>query len=120
MNVFTSVQFPVLYQRQIDGHSVASGRVLLLGTPQPVFCAACHSTRDTVVQDRTLGIGNVCCMLEDEEPACDCVRIDVDVDDARSCPVHGPHSEFARRCRAREAEAIAAYYAGSDGADCSF
>jgi hypothetical protein len=52
-------------------------------------------------------------MEPDEDPPCRCVRIDVDVDDARDCPLHGPASEPARRAHQRETDAIAAFYAQS-------
>jgi hypothetical protein len=35
-------------------------------------------------------------MEPDEDFPCRCGRIDVDVDDARDCPLHGPASEAAR------------------------
>jgi hypothetical protein len=34
---------------------------------------------------------------------CECVRIDVDLDDAEGCLVHGRHSELAFRQREQEA-----------------
>ena len=84
---------------------------LLLEIAEPVFCAVCYSTQETVLRDRELGIGEVCCVLEDEqEPPCECVQIDVDRDDARFCPLHGPHSESARREREQEVADLAAYY----------
>jgi hypothetical protein len=50
-------------------------------------------------------------MSEDDfEPECACVRIDVDLDDARDCPMHGPHSELARRQKQQEADDIWAFY----------
>jgi hypothetical protein len=47
---------------------------------------------------------------EQPEPECACVRVDVDREDARDCPAHGPHSEAARAWRVLEAadEAAAA------------
>jgi len=45
--------------------------------------------------------------LEDEE--CRCERIDVDLDDARDCPLHGPDSAMARRQLAQEAADEAAW-----------
>jgi hypothetical protein len=52
-------------------------------------------------------------MGPDEDPPCRCVRVEVDVDDARDCPLHGPASEVARRAHQREADDIAAFYAQS-------
>jgi hypothetical protein len=49
-----------------------------------------------------------CC--EDEDPPCECVRIDVDLYDNRACPAHGPWSEAARRQREQEAADEAAYW----------
>jgi len=53
----------------------------------------------------------------DEDPPCRCVRIDVDLDDARDCPLHGPDSELAHRERQQEADDLAAYYAQSSSDD---
>jgi hypothetical protein len=106
-----SIQSWVEYEEQMDRRQRAIERAgLLLETPAPIRCAVCHSTQQTVMLDRTLGIGDVCCVLEDDEPPCECVPIDVDQDDACFCPLHGPHSEFARQCREREVAHIAAYY----------
>lgn len=44
---------------------------------------------------------------EPEEPECACVQIDVDMDDNRDCPAHGPNSEMAKRNRHAEAQADA-------------
>lgn len=41
---------------------------------------------------------------------CECVRIDVDLDDARNCPAHGPQSAMARQLRKEEAAAEAAFW----------
>ena len=106
-----NIQSWIEYEEQMDRRQRAIERAgLMLETPEPIRCAVCHSTQQTVLLDRTLGIGDVCCVLEDEEPLCECVQVDVDQDDARSCPLHGLHSEFARKCREREAAHIAAYY----------
>lgn len=43
---------------------------------------------------------------------CECVRIDVDLDDNSRCLAHGPHSELARRQLEREAQAEAAWWRG--------
>lgn len=44
------------------------------------------------------------------EPECACVRIDVDLDDARDCPLHGPRGPIARGQWEREAAEEAAYW----------
>ena len=106
-----TIQSWIEYKEQMVRRQRAIERAgLLLETPELIRCAVCHSTQQTVMLDRTLGIGNVCCVLEDDEPPCECVQVDVDQDDARFCPLHGRHSEFARQCREREAAHIAAYY----------
>jgi hypothetical protein len=43
--------------------------------------------------------------LLDDDPPCECVRVDVDEDDSSGCPLHGPHGPLARRDREREAQA---------------
>ena len=43
---------------------------------------------------------------------CECVRIDVDRDDASYCLAHGPNSELARRQLEREAADEAAWWRG--------
>lgn len=48
---------------------------------------------------------------EDDDPECLCVRVDVDRDDARDCPAHGPDSHLAKRLRAAEAADEAAFWA---------
>ena len=106
-----SIQSWIEHEEQMDRRAEALERALLIDTPEPVFCAVCYSTQETVMRDRELGIGEVCCVLEDEqEPPCECVQIDVDQDDARFCRLHGPHSESARREREQEAADLAAYY----------
>jgi hypothetical protein len=50
---------------------------------------------------------------DEEDLPCRCVRADVDVEDARDCPLHGPESELALRARQQEADDLAAYYAHS-------
>jgi len=42
------------------------------------------------------------------------VRVDVDLEDARDCPVHGPRSELARREREQEAAEEADFWRGLD------
>jgi hypothetical protein len=58
------------------------------------------------------GIAELHLELE-EDPPCRCVRIDVDVDDGRDCPVHGRDSALEDRGRQQEADRLAAYYARS-------
>lgn len=41
---------------------------------------------------------------------CTCVRIDVDLDDARDCRAHGPSSTTAREQRRKEANTEAEFY----------
>ncbi len=45
---------------------------------------------------------------EDDDPPCECVRVDVDQDDASDCPLHGPHGPVARYWREQEAKDEAA------------
>lgn len=52
-----------------------------------------------------------------QEPECECVRIDVDLDDARNCPMHGPDSELARRQKWQEAQDIWDFYNPNPGRD---
>ena len=49
----------------------------------------------------------------DEENRCECVRVDVDQDDARFCTVHGPNSENLLRQREQDAEIEALYWKGA-------
>jgi hypothetical protein len=56
-------------------------------------------------------------MEPDKDPPCRCVRVDVDVDDSRDCPLHGPASEAARLAHQREAEDMAAFYTHSPFAE---
>jgi hypothetical protein len=44
------------------------------------------------------------CADEIDDPQCECVRIDVDQDDASDCPLHGPHGPLAKSARKQEAE----------------
>jgi len=48
--------------------------------------------------------------VEEEELVCECVQIDVDLDDARYCPAHGPHSPAAKRQREQEADEEARFW----------
>lgn len=67
-----------------------------------------------------MAYGNYDQYEEDDDPPCECVRIDVDLDDNRDCPLHGPRGPLARICREDEArdEAAAAgripWYLGED------
>lgn len=60
---------------------------------------------------------------DDEDPPCECVRIDVDLDDNRDCPLHGPHGPLTQYQRQQEANAEAAsaakipWYLGEDWDD---
>jgi hypothetical protein len=47
----------------------------------------------------------------DEDPPCLCVRIDVDLDNARNCPLHGPDSSLEYQGRQQEGDDLALYYA---------
>ncbi len=55
-----------------------------------------------------MSYGNYDQYEEDEDPPCECVRIDVDLDDNRYCPLHGPNGPLARHEREQEANAEAA------------
>lgn len=46
----------------------------------------------------------------DDEPECQCQRIDVDLDDARDCPLHGPNGPRARLQQEQEADDEARYW----------
>jgi hypothetical protein len=50
------------------------------------------------------------CDCEGGFKACECHYIDADVVDSRDCPVHGPHSDAAKRAQEQEAAAEAAYW----------
>jgi hypothetical protein len=51
------------------------------------------------------------CECEDGPIMCECVRVDVDLEDNRNCPAHGPRSASARRQLQQEADDNFAYYA---------
>lgn len=67
-----------------------------------------------------MAYGNYDQYEEDEDPPCECVRIDVDLDDNRYCPAHGPNSQQAKQARQQEADDEAAavaripWYLGED------
>jgi len=69
--------------------------------------ARCDRSSERIAADES---GNLPDEAE-EEPPCRCVRVDVDLDDARDCPLHGPGSVSARQVREQEAAELAAYYA---------
>ncbi len=48
------------------------------------------------------------CADEQDDPPCECVRVDVDMDDASGCPLHGPEGPLARSQRRQEAKDEAA------------
>ncbi len=43
---------------------------------------------------------------------CTCVRVDVDLEDARNCMAHGPRSKSAKAARQQEADDNFAFYSG--------
>jgi hypothetical protein len=49
-----------------------------------------------------------------EGRVCECVQVDVDEWDARSCLLHGPNSVTFRKQKEREAADLVAYYSGPD------
>lgn len=78
------------------------------------LCEACRATDESYVvipqlAPLTCKVASLDGILE-FEPECECVQIDVDQDDARDCPLHGPHGPLARAALAREADEIWAYY----------
>jgi hypothetical protein len=69
--------------------------------------ARCDRSSERIAADESENLpGEV-----EEDPPCRCVRVDVDLDDARDCPLHGPGSVSARQVREQEAAELAAYYA---------
>src|SRR5215831_12201865 len=53
--------------------------------------------------------------MEDiEDRRCECVQVDVDEWDARSCLLHGPNSVAFRKQKKRETADLIAYYSGPD------
>lgn len=67
-------------------------------------CAADICPKCTVTATLDEESGKALCINCDEEPECCCVRVDVDRDDARDCPAHGPHSAVVKRQRQAEAD----------------
>ncbi len=60
------------------------------------------------------------CECEDGFVECTCVRVDVDLDDARDCQAHGPQSKSAKEAHRREAQEIWESYNGGKGIVCPF
>jgi hypothetical protein len=69
--------------------------------------ARCDRSSERIASDESRNLPGEA----EEEPPCRCVRVDVDLDDERDCPLHGPGSVSARQVREQEAAELAAYYA---------